>query len=102
MAGRGRADVVSEERRRRRREGIRAQVPRTRPRAAGGGGSSSAGGSAGKRHGDSEEYEGKGKQQRVRRSKEELVTFTRRPDAEALYDKPITLRELFPKEFWRI
>ena len=69
---------------------------------AGGGGSSSAGGSAGKRHGDSEEYEGKGKQQRVRRSKEELVTVTRRPDAEALYDKPITLRELFPKEFWRI
>ena len=30
------------------------------------------------------------------------MTVTRRQDAEPLYDKAITMKELFPKEFWRV
>jgi len=30
------------------------------------------------------------------------VTVTRREDAEPLYNKALTMKELFPKEFWKI
>jgi len=39
---------------------------------------------------------------RVRKKKEEIVTVTRRQDAEPLNKRPITMKEIFPKEFWRV
>jgi hypothetical protein len=38
----------------------------------------------------------------AKKKKEEIVTITRRQDAEPLDKRPITMKELFPKEFWRI
>ena len=37
-----------------------------------------------------------------RKRKNEIVTVTRRQDAEPLNKRPITMKEIFPKEFWRI
>ena len=39
---------------------------------------------------------------RNRKKKEEIVTVTRRQDAEPLNKRPITMKEIFPKEFWRV
>jgi len=36
------------------------------------------------------------------KGKGEIVTVTRREDAEPLYNKALTMKELFPKEFWKI
>ena len=41
--------------------------------------------------------EGRGK-----RKKKEIVTVSKRQDAEPLDKRPITMKEIFPKEFWRI
>ena len=46
--------------------------------------------------------EGDAEGKRKRKKPEQIVTVTRRQDAEPLYDKAITMKELFPKEFWRI
>ena len=46
--------------------------------------------------------EGGAEGKRKRKRPEQIVTVTRRQDAEPLYDKAITMKELFPKEFWRI
>ena len=42
------------------------------------------------------------KEKRGGKKTEEIVTVTRRPDAEPLNKRPITMREIFPKEFWRV
>lgn len=39
---------------------------------------------------------------RKKQKKKEIVTVSRRQDAEPLDQRPITMREIFPKEFWRI
>ena len=61
----------------------------SRSGGGGGGGSSSGGAPSG--------YEHNGK-----RKKNEIVTVSKRQDAEPLHKKPITMKEIFPKEFWRI
>jgi len=43
-----------------------------------------------------------GKKKRGKKKKEEIVTVSKRQDAEPLYDKKLTMKELFPKEFWRL
>jgi hypothetical protein len=53
--------------------------------------------------GEPEPAEGGGAQPRKsKKKKEEIVTVTRRQDAETLDKRPITMKELFPKEFWRV
>jgi hypothetical protein len=47
-------------------------------------------------------FGGGGKAKKKRKKKEEIVTVSKRQDAEPLYDKKLTMKELFPKEFWRI
>jgi hypothetical protein len=47
-------------------------------------------------------YGGGGKAKRKKKKKEEIVTVSKRQDAEPLYDKKLTMKELFSKEFWRI
>jgi len=51
---------------------------------------------------DDDDAEGSEAPRRKARKKEEIVNVTRREDAEPLYDRAITMRELFPKEFWRV
>mmetsp|Transcript_4577 Transcript_4577/g.7725 ORF Transcript_4577/g.7725 Transcript_4577/m.7725 type:complete len:302 (+) Transcript_4577:27-932(+) len=53
-------------------------------------------------HGEEEEERGDAPKRKARKAKQEIVNVSRRQDAEPLYDKPITMRELFPKEFWRV
>lgn len=59
-----------------------------------------------KRGAEEEEMEGgdgdEVRHRRVRKKKEEIVTVTRRQDAEPLNKRPITMKEIFPKEFWRV
>ena len=64
------------------------------PRKGGGGG-----GGEGEGQGEGEGGEKRGKK---RKQKQEIVTVSKRQDAEVLYDKKITMKEIFPKEFWRI
>ena len=53
--------------------------------------------------GEPEEQEPAGAHpKKARKKKEEIVTITRRQDAEQLDKRPITMKELFPKEFWRV
>lgn len=54
--------------------------------------------------GDVDEYEDEAGEprKRNRKKKEEIVTVTRRQDAEPLNKRPITMKEIFPKEFWRV
>jgi len=56
----------------------------------------------GARDADEDEAEHADRPKKARKKKEEIVTITRRQDAEPLDKKPITMRELFPKEFWRV
>jgi len=51
---------------------------------------------------DEEPAEGGARPKKAKKKKEEIVTITRRQDAEPLDKRPITMKELFPKEFWRI
>ena len=51
---------------------------------------------------DAEPAEGDARPKKAKKKKEEIVTITRRQDAEPLDKRPITMKELFPKEFWRI
>lgn len=46
--------------------------------------------------------ESEAKRKRKNKKKEEIITISRRQDAEPLNKRPITMREIFPKEFWRI
>ncbi len=39
---------------------------------------------------------------RGKAKKNEIVTISRRPDAEPVNERKITLKEIFPKEFWKI
>lgn len=73
-------------------------------RAPGGVGGRPSGGGAGASGAKrvAEDEEGEVRQRKARKKKEELVTISRRQDAEPLWDKAITMRELFPKEFWRV
>lgn len=50
---------------------------------------------------DLEEEEGGRPKKRAKEAKE-IVTVSRRQDAEPLDKRPITMREIFPKEFWKI
>ena len=59
---------------------------RTAPAGAGEGGADAEGGGGAKRG----------------KKKKEIVTVSRRQDAEPLYNKSLTMKEIFPKEFWRI
>ena len=71
----------------------RRRGPR-RPRGSARGGSGSGAPAAGSSRSG---YEHGGK-----RKKNEIVTVSKRQDAEPLNKKPITMKEIFPKEFWRI
>ena len=51
---------------------------------------------------DEEGEEGEARPKKAKKKKEEIVTVSRRQDAEPLDKRPITMKELFPKEFWRI
>ena len=51
---------------------------------------------------DEEAEEGEAAPKKAKKKKEEIVTVSRRQDAEPLDKRPITMKELFPKEFWRI
>ena len=37
-----------------------------------------------------------------KKKKREIVTVSQRQDAEPLYNKALSMKEIFPKEFWRI
>lgn len=45
---------------------------------------------------------GEPKRSKVPQEEKGIVTVSRRQDAEPLNKQPITMREIFPKEFWRI
>ena len=51
---------------------------------------------------DEEAEEGEARPKKAKKKKEEIVTVSRRQDAEPLDKRPITMKELFPKEFWRV
>ena len=65
------------------------------PRGRDGSGGWRGGGGGGGGGGDEGE-------KRKKKKKNEIVTVTRRPEAEPLDKRPITMKEIFPKEFWRI
>jgi hypothetical protein len=70
---------------------------RALPDGAPGGSSGGSGGGAPAAGSSRSGYEHGGK-----RKKNEIVTVSKRQDAEPLNKKPITMKEIFPKEFWRI
>jgi hypothetical protein len=70
---------------------------RALPDGASGGGGSGSGSGAPAAGSSRSGYEHGGK-----RKKNEIVTVSKRQDAEPLNKKPITMKEIFPKEFWRI
>lgn len=51
---------------------------------------------------EGDEGEEAGPYKKQKKKKEEIVTITTRKNAEPLFQKNITMRELFPKEFWRV
>ena len=70
---------------------------RALPDGASGGGGGGSGSGAPAAGSSRSGYEHGGK-----RKKNEIVTVSKRQDAEPLNKKPITMKEIFPKEFWRI
>jgi hypothetical protein len=79
-----------------------AQKREREPRAPGVAGTSGGAAAGSAPAGSDELGEGEGNGGKRSKKKQEIVTVSRRQDAEPLYDKALTMREIFPKEFWRI
>ena len=79
-----------------------AQKREREPRAPGVAGTSGAAATGSAPAGSDELGEGESNGGKRSKKKQEIVTVSRRQDAEPLYEKALTMREIFPKEFWRI